>query len=600
LAFAATLPRLSEVILGKEYPIMSAPTISITEIPNALTMDIDLASPKGIVQILRQTDAQIFNGWETYDGLCDTDVLGHLRRAVDETASVLSYKGKRKIVISGAGTSGRLAMFAARTFNRLASQIGLEPCFHYLIAGGDLALIRAKEGAEDDPIMAQKELAEITDDADRTLYIGISCGFSAPYVAGQLDYASDRENFFSILMGFNPLELSRKIKIEKWDKRFFDVVEKIKNHPRCILLNPVVGPEPITGSTRMKGGSATKLLLEVLFTAAMVKAKILSPNYLAYPLKSDAWDIDSLIFAMIRQYEETRINTYAQRDNIARLVEHGGTALRAGRHIYYIGRDTYGIIGTIDASECPPTFGAAFDDVRGYLPGGWQELLNQQKDYSSAGKEYQISLDYFIIEKLPHLAAEDLVIILGKEETLSAHEVLLEKIKAMEARLGAVLINPVYNTFPGFDAVVRVHLDPTGLVISNETLAEYSTKLILNVITTGAHIIAGKVYQNRMIDLNISNTKLFHRTIDMIKDIVQVDEKMAFNSLMKSIYKTDSPTQEQMKAPVSAHVNAATWKKKIAPKALLIATGNFNYEQACTALEKEPIVRLLIQKISQG
>ena len=55
-----------------------------------------------------------------------------------------------------------------------------------------------------------------------------------------------------------------------------------------------------------------------------------------------------------------------------------------------------------------------------------------------------------------------------------------------------------------------------------------------------------------------------------------------------------------MKAPVSAHVNAATWKKKIAPKALLIATGNFTYEQACAALEKEQIVRVLIQKISQG
>ncbi|MCX6999296.1 MAG: hypothetical protein NT106_03215 [Candidatus Sumerlaeota bacterium] len=579
---------------------MSAPTISITEIPNALTMDIDLASPKGIVQILRQTDAQIFNGWETYDGLCDTEVLGRLRHAVDETAAVLSHKGKRKIVISGAGTSGRLAMFAARTFNRLAAQTGLEQCFHYLIAGGDLALIKAKEGAEDDPVTAQKDLAAITDDADRVLYIGVTCGFSAPYIAGQLDYAADRENFFSILMGFNPPELARKIKIENWDKRFFDVVEKIKNHPRCILLNPVIGPEPITGSTRMKGGSATKLLLEVLFTAAMVKARILSPNYLTYPLKADAWDIDSLIFAMIRQYEETRISTYAQRDNIARLVELGGTALRAGRHIYYIGRDPYGILGTIDASECPPTFGDAFDDVHGYLPGGWEELLNSQKDYSTAGKEYQISLDHFIIEKLPHLASEDLVIMLGKEETLGAHEVLLEKIKAMDAKIGAVLINPVYNTFPGFDAVVRLYLDPTGLVISNESLAEYSTKLILNAITTGAHILAGKVYQNRMVDLNISNTKLFHRTIGIIKDIVKVDEEEAFKSLMKSIYKTDSPTEEQMKAPVSAHVNAATWKKKITPKALLIATGKFTYEQACAALEKEQIVRVLIQKISQG
>ena len=146
-------------------------------------------------------------------------------------------KGGRLIYV-GAGTSGRLAMFAARTFNRLAAQIGIEPCFHYLIAGGDPALIKAKEGSEDDPITAQKDLAAITDDTDMVLYIGVSCGFSAPYIAGQLDYASDRENFFSILIGFNPPELARKIKIENWDKRFFDVVEKIKNHPHCITSNP--------------------------------------------------------------------------------------------------------------------------------------------------------------------------------------------------------------------------------------------------------------------------------------------------------------------------------------------------------------------------
>lgn len=579
---------------------MTRPTSSITEIPNDLTTDIDMASPKGIVQILRQTDAQIFNGWETFEGLCDLEILSRMRRAVEETAAVLVHKGRKKVIIAGAGTSGRLAMFIARTFNRLAAQIGIEPCFHYLIAGGDLALIRAQEGAEDDPVIAEKELSEIANNADRVLYIGITCGFSAPYIAGQLDFSSDQPNYFSVLLGFNPAELSRKVKVEKWDKTFSGVVEKIKNHPRCVLLNPVVGPEPITGSTRMKGGSATKLLLEVLFTAALVKAKVLSPNYLAHTLKSDAWDMDRLIFAMIRQYETTRINTYAQRDDIAHLIELGGLALNSGRHIYYIGRDSYGILGAVDASECPPTFGAAFEDVRGYIIGGWHELLNHQKDYSSAGDEYHISLDDFIKEKLPNLSPEDFVIILGKEETINAIEGVLEKIKAMEAKLGAVLINPVYNSFPGFDAVARLHIDPTGLVISNETLGEYATKLVINAITTGAHIMAGKVYQNRMIDLNISNNKLFYRTISIIKDIVKADEETAFMSVMKSIYRTDTPTEEQCKAPVSAHINNATWKKKIVPKALLMATGKYNYEQACQALEETPIVRVLIEKITKG
>ncbi|MBN1900705.1 hypothetical protein JW926_05185, partial [Candidatus Sumerlaeota bacterium] len=370
---------------------MNTSSSSITELANALTTDIDLASPTGIVQIFRQTDAQIFNGWSTYDGLCDAAFLRRMRKAVDETSAILSFNGKKKVVISGAGTSGRLAMFISRSFNRIARLAGADPCFHYLIAGGDLALIKAQEGAEDDPITAQKELEQIVGDAEKVLYIGVTCGFSAAYIAGQLDYTTARDKYFSVLLGFNPPERSRNVKIEKWDRSVFDVVQKIKDHPRCVLINPIVGPEAVTGSTRLKGGSATKLLLEVLFTAAMIKAKILSPNALSHPLKSVAWDMDSLIFSMLRQYENTRVETYQQLYDIASLVEHGGMALKSHKHIYYIGPDSFGALGTVDASECPPTFGADFDDVRGYLPNGWRELLNADKDLSSEGKDYQIS-----------------------------------------------------------------------------------------------------------------------------------------------------------------------------------------------------------------
>ena len=330
----------------------------------------------------------------------------------------------------------------------------------------------------------------------------------------------------------------------------------------------------------------------------MIKAKLISPTHLAPVLKYEAWDMNNLIFGMLRQYENTRIDTYTERDDIARLVELAGVALKSGKHVYYIGAGAYGVLGTIDASECPPTFGAAFDDVRGYLPGGWRELLDKDRDLSYAGKEYHISLDDFIEQKLPHLSPEDLVVILGKEDTINAHEQLLEKIKAMEAKLGAVLINPIYNAFPGFDAVVRLRLDPSGLVINNEILAEYATKLVINAITTGGHILAGKVYQNRMVDLNISNTKLFYRTIEILRDILGVDEDTAFISILKSIYRTDEPTEEQKKAPISEHINQGTWKKKIVPRAMLLATGQFNFDQACAALDKQPVVRTIIEQIA--
>jgi len=570
--------------------------LSITELSNSLTTNIDLASPEGIVKIFRQIDAQMFNGWDTYDSLSDEEILKKIRKAVDAAAEILSNKGKKAIILSGAGTSGRLSMFLARNFNRIAQKYGADPCFKYMIAGGDLALIRAQEGAEDDPLTAQKELKEVVGDAEKILYIGVTCGFSAAYVAGQLDYTSDRENYYSVLLGFNPPELARKLIIEHWDKTFFDIVQKIKDHPRCVLLNPVVGPEAITGSTRMKGGSATKLLIEVVFTAALIKAGFIPKHDLVPKFEPYFNDLDALIFNMVREYENTRVDTYKNLDDIARLVNLGGLSLKAEKHIYYIGNDVYGALGTVDASECPPTFGAAFEDVRGYLPGGWKELLNTDKDLSDAGKEYHISVNDFKEEKLPHLAQEDIVVILGKEQTIEENEELLEHIKNMEAKLGAVLINPVASDFPGFDAVVKLDINPPGFFIQNEMLAEYAVKLVINALTTGAHILDGKVYHNRMIDLNISNTKLYYRTIDIIKEILGVDTQTAVESLLKSIYQADHVTKAQRKQPISAHINEATWRKRRVPRAMLMATGKYNFKEACEAIDEDPVVRSRIEE----
>lgn len=111
---------------------------------------------------------------------------------------------------------------------------------------------------------------------------------------------------------------------------------------------------------------------------------------------------------MIRQYENAMKDTYTQENNIADLIDMGGFALNSQRHIYYIGKDVYGILGIIDASECPPTFGDSFEDVRGYLPGGWQELLDQKKDLSQYGREYHISLKNFIQDNLPQLTPRTL------------------------------------------------------------------------------------------------------------------------------------------------------------------------------------------------
>ena len=168
---------------------------------------------------------------------------------------------------------------------------------------------------QDDPHLGIRELKAVTDGAPRSMLVGITCGISAAYVLGQIEHgmATDRcvvplvvarraalaegglshrlllhgSSMATVLMGFNPPELARNMPVDGWDKtcrgacpRFCctacDGTDSVHALTACtdvalalqrasdkdnILLTPVVGPEPITGSTRMKGGTATKILL---------------------------------------------------------------------------------------------------------------------------------------------------------------------------------------------------------------------------------------------------------------------------------------------------------------------------------------------------
>jgi len=567
---------------------------SITELPNELSRDIDLASPGGIVKLLRQSDAQIAVGYSTYPALLDPEMLDRIEACIEALVDVLRSKGKRRVIISGAGTSGRLATVVCREFNRHLKAHGQEPVFSHLMAGGSPALIKAKEGAEDDPHQAVVELKPLLEGVDRGMLFGVTCGFSAPYIAGQLEYCMNDERLSGVLLGFNPVERARDADVENWDKTFHQVAMRMVDHPRAFFLNPVVGPEPITGSTRMKGGSATKLLLEIVIGLALIRSGLIPKE--TYQLPFSPEDPIETLWTFIQEYEKVRVEVYRQPNEIARLVKMGGEALRREGHIYYVGQDTSGILGLIDASECPPTFGADFGDVRGFLDGGWMTLLGPGEDISHVGPEYRITIEEFEEKILPEVGSADLVCGLGYGGGSVWLDGPLGKAKAQGARIAKVLINPGSPTGIALDGAVGIELDPVGFFETNKAFGEYATKLVINALTTGAHVLSGKVYENRMVDLKISNNKLFYRTLGIIQDLMGVDVDTARRSLVCSIFATDEPTREQLEAKISAYVDKATLAKRIVPRALLLATGRFNIEQAGQALHEEPIVRVLVDK----
>ena len=205
--------------LRKESPI------PITERSNELTSGIDVATASDIVRTLRQCDSQIFSGWKHFPSIYDEEVITVMNRIAQKATEMLKdSSGETAIVLSGCGTSGRLAFILAQKFSQLAKTQQLRVCYEYLIAGGDVALFTSQEASEDDWKKGQQDLVEVSCNKRTVLFIGISCGLSAPYVAGQLDYCMRHPDIFiPVLMGFNPVTQARQITIEGWDKSFLDI-----------------------------------------------------------------------------------------------------------------------------------------------------------------------------------------------------------------------------------------------------------------------------------------------------------------------------------------------------------------------------------------
>ena len=118
-----------------------------------------------------------------------------------------------------------------------------------IIAGGKEAMFRAKEWAEDDPALGEQDLKENTL-TQRDVVVGIAASGRTPYVIGGLEYANEL-GATTVALSCNP------------DSPIADIAD--------IAISPVVGPEALTGSTRLKSGTAQKLVLNMLTTASMIR-----------------------------------------------------------------------------------------------------------------------------------------------------------------------------------------------------------------------------------------------------------------------------------------------------------------------------------------
>jgi N-acetylmuramic acid 6-phosphate etherase len=209
----------------------------LTEEVNARTVGIDTMDTRELLEAINDEDKIVAHAV--------AQEIPNIAVAVDKIVEAFR-KGGRLIYI-GAGTSGRLGVLDAV---ECPPTFGVKPGRVIgLIAGGDTAFVRAVEGAEDRTDEVVTQLHAIQAEA-KDVVVGLAASGRTPYVIAGLEYAN-QIGAFTVAISCTPNSAVRKV--------------------AQVAITPLVGPEVITGSTRMKAGTAQKLVLNMLTTAAMVR-----------------------------------------------------------------------------------------------------------------------------------------------------------------------------------------------------------------------------------------------------------------------------------------------------------------------------------------
>lgn len=216
-----------------------------TEQRNAASMDIDVRPTEEILRIINSEDKRV--------ALAVEKEIPHIAKAVEMVVSAFLMGGR--LLYVGAGTSGRLGVLDAA---ECPPTFGSDPdLVQGMIAGGDKAMFRAQEGAED---KEENGSADVDHRAvgPNDVVCGIAASLRTPYVVGAVKHAK--------ALGASTVYVTTNPRSSFDEPRYQELAKTID-----VAICPEVGPEVIMGSTRMKSGTAQKLVLNMITTSAMIR-----------------------------------------------------------------------------------------------------------------------------------------------------------------------------------------------------------------------------------------------------------------------------------------------------------------------------------------
>ncbi len=214
--------------------------------------------------------------------------------------------------------------------------------------------------------------------------------------------------------------------------------------------------------------------------------------------------------------------------NIAQGIDLMANAFLNGGRVAYFGAGTSGRIGVLDASEWVPTFSADKDMVKAYIAGG-DKVLRYSVENAEDSAE-------FALKDLEDFEPTNKDVVVGISASGNPQYVItaLKEAQKNGAKTIGITSNPQADFAPFCDVVICVVVGQEAITGSSRMKSGTAQKMVLNMLSTGAMIRIGKTYQNYMIDVKVSNEKLYKRGLRFICEICDVDETEAEKLLNES------------------------------------------------------------------
>lgn len=212
---------------------------------------------------------------------------------------------------------------------------------------------------------------------------------------------------------------------------------------------------------------------------------------------------------------------------LEKLVDVVADKMLSGGRLFYIGAGTSGRLGIVDASECPPTYGVPNDLVIGLIAGG-DTAIRKAVEFAEDSK----TQGWEDLQK-HNISDKDVVVGIAASGRTPYVVHALKTCRQYGIVTGCITCNPDTAVVKEADYPIEVVAGPEFVTGSTRMKAGTAQKLVLNMLSTGVMIKIGRVHDNKMVHMQLTNEKLIERGTKMVMEATGFDEKTSYDLLMK-------------------------------------------------------------------